>query len=78
MNVDFMSSEESDIDGEEDVLIVHDLPWRKPSVRRMFSRLDAEVSRNKSSQAKRQMKRRVDGASSSRARPTSCPKWAVL
>lgn len=78
MKVEFMSSEESDIDGEEDVFVIHDLPWRKPSVKRMFSSLDAESSKNKSSQAKRQMKRRVSAGSSSRPKPTSCPKWAVI
>lgn len=78
MKVDFMSSEESDVDEEEDVLVIHDLPWRKPSVKGMFSALDGDASKNKSSQAKRQMKRRVSGGSSSRARPNSYPKWAVV
>lgn len=77
MIMDFMSSEESDMDGDEDVLIVHSLPWRKPSVKKMFSTLDADISRNRSSQSRRQMKRRVMGSASERARPTTYPKWAV-
>ena len=32
---DMMSSEESDMDGEKDVLKVHSLPWRAVSVSRM-------------------------------------------
>ena len=56
LKIDYMSSEESDVDGDEDVLEVHDLPWRKPSVKKMFATLDAESLKRKSAQAKRQMK----------------------
>ena len=31
-----MSCEESEVDWDEDVLSVHDLPWRKTAVKKMF------------------------------------------
>ena len=77
MKTDYMSSEESDVDGEEDILRVLDLPWRKPSVKRMFSTLDSESAKRKTPQSKRQMKRRVMGGVSTRPKPVSIPKWAA-
>lgn len=77
MKTDYMSSEESDVDGEEDILKVHDLPWRKPAVKKMFATLDAESTKRKTAQSKRQMKRRVTGSDSARSRPASVPKWAA-
>ena len=77
LKTDYMSSEESDVDGDEDVLEVHDLPWRKPSVKKMFATLDAESLKRKSAQAKRQMKRRVLGRDSTRPQPASILKWAT-
>ena len=47
MKTEYMSSEESDMDGDEDVLKVHRLPWLKPSVKRMFSTLDSELAKKK-------------------------------
>ena len=78
LKVEYMSSEESGVDEEEDVLIVHDLPWRKPAVKKMFSTLDAESAKHKTAQSKRQMKRRVIGSISSRSQPTAMPKWAAV
>ena len=77
LKIEYMSSEESGMDGEDDVLNVHDLPWRKPAVKRMFSTLDAESAKHKTPQSKRQMKRRVIGSNSTRRQPHSMPKWAV-
>ena len=77
MKVEYMSSEESDVDGDEDVLIVRKLPWRKPTVTKMFATLDAETAKKKTSQSKRQMKRRVTGGDSIRSKPLSAPKWAI-
>ena len=74
LKTDYMSSEESDVDGDEDILEVHDLPWRKPSVKKMFA---TESLKRRSAQAKRQMKRRVLGRDSTRPQPASIPKWAM-
>ena len=76
LKTDYMSSEESDIDGEEDVLNVHNLPWRKPAIKKMFATLDAESSKRKTAQSRRQMKRRIVGRDSIRSQPASIPKWA--
>ena len=40
-----MSSKESDMDGEKEVLKVHSLPWRAVSVSSMFHALDKEADR---------------------------------
>lgn len=70
------SSEES---GEEDVIIVKTLPWRSDRVTQMFHQLDEKVQEGKSSQAKRQKKRRVVGVNNStRPKPSGLPKWAVV
>ena len=69
MKAEYMSSEESDIDEGEDILKVHDLPWRKPGVKRMFATLDSETAKRKTPQSKRQMKRRVVGSDSTRPQP---------
>lgn len=72
-----MSSEESEVDGEEHVLAVHNLPWRKSTVKKMFDTLDVEITKTKSPQSRRQMKRRVHGGNSTRSQPSSAPKWAL-
>ncbi len=77
MKTEYMSSEESDVDREEDVLRVHDLLWRKQAVKKMFATLDSESVKRKTSQSKRQMKRRVIGGVSTRPKPVSIPKWAA-
>ena len=78
MCVDLMSSDESDVDEGNEVYRVHILPWRKESVKRMFNTLDGETIKVKSQQAKRQMKRRVDGGTSTRPCPLDLPTWAVI
>ena len=55
----FMSSEESGTEDDEDVLIVKDLLWRSNIVDRFFQNLDEKEE--KSSQAKRQSKKRIRG-----------------
>ena len=44
------------MDWDEDVLSVHDLPWRKTAVKKMFDTLDAETEKNKTLQSRQQMK----------------------
>ena len=75
---EMMSSEESDVSEEEDVIIVKQLSWRSEVVARFFARLDAKVAGGKSQQAKRQMKKRIQGPHSTRTRPCSrsIPSWA--
>ena len=79
MKLDIMSSEESDMDEEEEVLIIHPLEWRSDKLERMFLILDNEITKSKSPQAQRQMKRRVVGDKSQRPVPliadTESLKW---
>ena len=77
MCLDMMSSDESGMDEEDEVYRVRVLPWRKDPVKRMFNTLDSEALKVKSQQAKRQMKRRVDGGTSTRSPPPGLPTWAV-
>ena len=51
-----MSSEESDIEDEKEVLIHHPIPWLSSTVQMFKKKLDEEVIKGKSPQAKR-MKR---------------------
>ena len=75
---EMMSSEESD-EGNEEVITLKPLPWR--AVSSLFHRLDGKVEQSKSTQAKRQRKRRVEGSDYSlRSRPvrSSVPDWAFV
>ena len=55
---EFMSSEESD--GED--IVIHPLPWRSAKVDDVLSKIDAFILKQKSPQARRQMKSRKIGA----------------
>ncbi len=72
------SSEESDGDEDEGLIIVNPLQWRSERVTTMFHQLDEQIQENKSGQAKRQRRRRVIGiAASTRQQPSGLPKWAI-
>ena len=73
-----MSSEESDIDEDEEMLTLHPLPWRA-QVDTLFHKLDEVTIKAKSPQARRQMKRRVLGTVSGRSCPTNAgiPSWSL-
>ena len=65
---EYMSSEESDNDSCERV-IIHPLPWRSEVFDRMFKKIDEHMSVKKSYQAKRQTKERTVGIVSNRKCP---------
>lgn len=65
LTMDFMSSDESD--GE--TIVVKTLSWRSSMVNDFFKSVDDEAYARKSEQAKRQTKKRLVGASSSREVP---------
>ena len=71
----FMSSDDSGSD--DDTYIVRPIPWRSKYVNSMFDRIDKYNAARKSSQARRQMKSRVNGAPSSRPIPADFPEWAI-
>ena len=66
--VSFMSSEESEND---DVIEVRPLPWRSDRVTTFLHSLDEKAHKKKSPQARRQMKERREGATSSRPKPAN-------
>lgn len=51
---DLVSSEESDVDEDEEVLKVCSLPWRSSKVTKMFQQLDMEAAKTKTPQSRRQ------------------------
>lgn len=51
MTVDIMSSEESEVDEEEDVIVIHPLPWLSHKVACFKETLDLEIKKDKTPQA---------------------------
>ena len=78
LTAEFMSSEESNSESENGVIIKKELPWRSERVSAMFTKLDAVVDGGKSTFAKRQTRQRVlVNEQSQRAVPSGkYPSWA--
>lgn len=73
---EMMSSEESEDD--DDVITVKPLPWRSERLTTMFYRLDNRVESGKTTQAKRQKRKRVLGViASTRPQADDVPQWAL-
>ena len=78
IKIEYMSSEESGVDDENEVIILKSPPWRSVHVGQLFRRLDEKGLKEKSPQARCQMKKHVTGEISCRPRPISdLPPWAV-
>lgn len=78
MKIEVMSSDESAEEDGEEVLIIHPLPWISAEVVAFKQKMDAEIKKEKSSQARRQTKRRVVGSPSTRPCPAQgLPSWAL-
>lgn len=77
MALEYMSSEESGCDGEDEALICRPLPWLSATVQQFKRRLDLEIRNAKTPLARRQTKIRIQGEASSRSRPSnsSVPDW---
>ena len=75
MKVEMISSDESDVDNGDEVIVTKPLPWRSANVSQFFSKLDEECRHNKSPHARRQMKPRKCGLPSSRPKPQGFPDW---
>ena len=74
LSTEFMSSEESD----EEFIKVRPLPWRSERSVSFLHSLDDKALKEKSPQARRQMKERKVGETSSRILPaTHFPSWAI-
>ena len=62
--VEVMSSDESGEDDGDEIIVVHPLPWLSAEVVAFKQQLDEQLKKEKSPQARRQMKPRVVGAPS--------------
>ena len=75
-----MSSEESGVDEEGEVTVIHPLVWRSQYCSSMFNQIDKYSNSLKSSLSRRQTKRRKYGPPSTRPLPpgirSSLPEWA--
>ncbi len=73
MTVDFMSSDESGTEEDQDILLIKPLLWQSERVKHT---LDEAALKQKSPLARRQMKQRRKGMPSSRAKPSGdFPAW---
>ena len=79
LKLDAMSSEESGEEEDDEVLIVHPIPWLSAEVVSFKQTIDSEIKNEKSPQANRQTKRRMVGSPSSRPIPDkdAFPTWAM-
>lgn len=73
----FMSSEESAAEDGEEVIVVRPLPWRSARFDTILRNLDDLIQRERSPQARCQMKERAVGHDSVRPKPISkeIPSW---
>lgn len=78
MKMEIMSSEESGEEDGDEVIILHPIPWLSAEITAFKQKLDAEIKKEKTPQARRQTKRRVIGSPSSRVCPNSVPAWAKV
>ena len=65
-----MSSEESDTMEDNEILIHRTIAWLSSTVKNFKTQLDKQISKKKSSQAKRERKERVSEAPLTRPLPT--------
>ena len=78
LKIDMMSSEESGLEGDEDVIFIKPLQWRSEHIEEFFRRLDQKSASLQSAQARRQKKKRIQSSEqSSRPIGIHLPPWAV-
>ena len=75
LKMEFMSSDESDTQDGEEILVVCPLPWLSEVVIQFKAIPDQEITSTKNPQARRQMKRVVRNVST-RTMPDDIPFWA--
>lgn len=74
----YMSSEESDTEGEEKVFRVRQLPWQRLKVRKMKKTLEDIYHEQLPDHLKENKRRRILSDVPSRRRPPSnCPDWVI-
>ena len=77
LKLETMSTDESDVEDGEEVLVVHPLPWLSETICDLKRALDQQIRMSKTPQAKRQMKKRLTGNDSTRSVPKELPSWAL-
>ena len=79
MDAEFMSSEESGMDEDEEVTMVKCLSWCRDQVNELLKCIDDRINQEKSSQAQQQAKKKVSSLQTSRAKPgTDYPVYMVF
>lgn len=79
MTPEYMSSDESGMEEDDDTLVIHYLSWRAKAVNDLFKYLDDRIWTKKSALARRQTRKRVVSSTpSSRPQPSSSPDWAIV
>ena len=73
MNMDYMSSEDSD--GNENELKIRRIPWLSENVQKFKKVLDEERMKSMSSQSKRQSKIKLIEGTSQRPKPKGGKSW---
>lgn len=80
LNIDLISSEDSDEDTENETrqFITRPLPWRSDKVTRFFQQLDKRHHKGTTHRSKMMSFKRIEGDLSDRLRPisTTVPEWA--
>ena len=81
MNMEMMSSEESDAASGDDenicIFIKHPLPWRNDKVSSLCKSLDRKASKGQSKRSTQMTQQRILGTQSQRPRPSTVPDWAL-
>ena len=72
-----LSSEESDIEDNEEVLIVHPIPWLTEAVVNLKAIIDRQITAKKTPQARRPTKKRLIRRDSTRSPQKELPTWAL-
>jgi hypothetical protein len=77
MSLGIMSSDESEIEDGEEVLLVHPLPFLSSAVEDLKRNLDEQIKAGRTPQARRQLKKRLVGCPSMRGAGSSLPPWCI-
>ena len=71
MQRDIMSSEDSEVEAWDEIVVVKKLPWRNDQVSTLMKQVDAKLKIDCTPQATRQAKRRIYRGASTRSWPTT-------
>ena len=78
MQREVMSSEESEVEAGDEIVVVKKFPWRSDQLYTLIKRVDAKVAIDHTPQATQQTKKRIYRGVSTRPQPTineNMPAW---